>query len=236
MPRALITGITGQDGSYLAELLLDKGYEVHGIVRRSSSFNTGRIDHLYRDPHEAGVRLFTALRRPLRPGRADQADLRAAARRDLQPRRPEPRAGQLRHPRVHLRHHRGRDAAAARGDPRVRGRDRASTRPPRRRCSARRRRRRPRRRPSTRAAPTRVAKVAAYWIDRQLPRGLRHVRRQRHPLQPRVAAPRRDLRHPQDHPRRGADQGGAAGQALPRQPRRRSATGATRPTTSRRCG
>jgi len=56
--RALITGITGQDGSYLAELLLDKGYEVHGLIRRSSSFSTARIDHLYRDPHEEGVRLF----------------------------------------------------------------------------------------------------------------------------------------------------------------------------------
>jgi GDPmannose 4,6-dehydratase len=59
MKKALVTGISGQDGSYLAELLLDKGYEVHGIVRRSSSFNTDRIDHLYRDPHEKGVRLFT---------------------------------------------------------------------------------------------------------------------------------------------------------------------------------
>jgi GDPmannose 4,6-dehydratase len=57
--KALVTGISGQDGSYLAELLLSKGYEVHGIVRRSSSFNTDRIDHLYRDPHERGVRLFT---------------------------------------------------------------------------------------------------------------------------------------------------------------------------------
>jgi GDPmannose 4,6-dehydratase len=57
--RALITGISGQDGSYLAELLLEKGYEVHGIIRRSSSFNTHRIDHLYHDPHEQGVRLFT---------------------------------------------------------------------------------------------------------------------------------------------------------------------------------
>jgi GDPmannose 4,6-dehydratase len=56
--KALITGISGQDGSYLVELLLGKGYEVHGIIRRSSSFNTGRIDHLYRDPHEEGVRLF----------------------------------------------------------------------------------------------------------------------------------------------------------------------------------
>jgi GDPmannose 4,6-dehydratase len=55
--KALITGITGQDGAYLAELLLDKGYEVHGIKRRSSLFNTDRIDHLYRDPHESGVTL-----------------------------------------------------------------------------------------------------------------------------------------------------------------------------------
>ncbi|TWJ19300.1 GDP-mannose 4,6-dehydratase [Geobacter argillaceus] len=58
MKKALITGITGQDGSYLAELLLQKGYEVHGVIRRSSSFNTGRINHIYRDPHETGVRLF----------------------------------------------------------------------------------------------------------------------------------------------------------------------------------
>jgi GDPmannose 4,6-dehydratase len=58
MKKALITGITGQDGSYLAELLLSKGYEVHGMIRRSSSFNTGRINHIYRDPHETGVRLF----------------------------------------------------------------------------------------------------------------------------------------------------------------------------------
>src|SRR5665811_411545 len=56
--KALITGITGQDGSYLAELLLEKGYEVHGLIRRASTFNTGRIDHLYKDPHEQGARLF----------------------------------------------------------------------------------------------------------------------------------------------------------------------------------
>ena len=55
---ALVTGITGQDGAYLAELLLSKGYIVHGIKRRSSLFNTDRIDHLYQDKHEAGVRLF----------------------------------------------------------------------------------------------------------------------------------------------------------------------------------
>lgn len=58
MRRALITGITGQDGSYLAELLLDKGYEVHGLIRRSSTFNTDRIDHIYQDPHQPNPRLF----------------------------------------------------------------------------------------------------------------------------------------------------------------------------------
>jgi len=58
MKKALITGITGQDGAYLAELLLEKGYEVHGIKRRSSSFNTARIDHLYQDPHEKNARFF----------------------------------------------------------------------------------------------------------------------------------------------------------------------------------
>lgn len=56
--RALVTGITGQDGSYLAELLLKKGYEVHGLIRRASTFNTGRIDHLYQDPHDPEPRLF----------------------------------------------------------------------------------------------------------------------------------------------------------------------------------
>jgi len=58
MKKALITGITGQDGSYLAELLLEKGYEVHGIIRRASTFNTGRVEHLYKDPHLKGVRFF----------------------------------------------------------------------------------------------------------------------------------------------------------------------------------
>ena len=58
MQRALITGITGQDGSYLAEFLLSKGYEVHGLIRRASTFNTGRIDHIYADPHVPEARLF----------------------------------------------------------------------------------------------------------------------------------------------------------------------------------
>lgn len=58
MKKALITGVTGQDGSYLAELLLEKGYEVHGVIRRSSSFNTERVEHLYQDPHEKDARFF----------------------------------------------------------------------------------------------------------------------------------------------------------------------------------
>src|SRR5438132_12390093 len=58
MKKALITGVTGQDGAYLAEFLLDKGYEVHGVRRRTSLFNTARIDHLYKDPHESDSRLI----------------------------------------------------------------------------------------------------------------------------------------------------------------------------------
>ena len=73
--KALITGITGQDGSYLAELLLAKGYEVHGLVRRSSTFNTRRIDHLYVDPHESRGPVFSALRRFVRLRPAQPPDL-----------------------------------------------------------------------------------------------------------------------------------------------------------------
>ncbi len=81
MKRALITGITGQDGSYLTELLLEKGYEVHGIIRRASSFNTDRIDHLYADPEVYGSRLFlhygdlsdgTVIRRTIEAARPDE--------------------------------------------------------------------------------------------------------------------------------------------------------------------
>src|SRR3954464_1682713 len=79
--KALITGITGQDGSYLTELLLSKGYLVHGIIRRSSSFNTDRLEHLYRDPHMPETRLFlhygdltdgTGLRRVLEKTKPDE--------------------------------------------------------------------------------------------------------------------------------------------------------------------
>ena len=68
MKKALITGITGQDGSYLAELLLGKGYEVHGLIRRSSTFNTARIDHMYVDPHTPDAKTVPSLRRSQRRG------------------------------------------------------------------------------------------------------------------------------------------------------------------------
>jgi GDPmannose 4,6-dehydratase len=77
--RALITGITGQDGSYLAELLLGKGYEVHGIIRRSSTFNTDRLDHIYQDPHERGARLH------LRYGDLNDANALASIIRQVRP-------------------------------------------------------------------------------------------------------------------------------------------------------
>src|SRR5260221_7703079 len=77
--KALTPGITGQDGSYLAELLLDKGYEVWGVIRRSSSFNTGRLSHLYRDPHEPGGGL------KLKYGDLNDASSLSSILGDLQP-------------------------------------------------------------------------------------------------------------------------------------------------------
>ena len=101
MKKALITGITGQDGSYLADFLLGKGYEVHGIIRRASTFNTARIDHLYQDPHVHGVRLF------LHYGDlADSVNL-VKLLYDLKPDEiyhlgsAKPCAGQLRYPGIH---------------------------------------------------------------------------------------------------------------------------------------
>ena len=207
--RALITGITGQDGSYLAELLLGKGYEVHGLIRRASTFNTSRIDHLYVDPHDPeaklflhygdltdGARLVTLLARD-RPGRG------------LQPRRPVPRPGQLRRARAHRRHHRHRARSACSRPCGCRASNcrfyQASssemfgaTPPPQNEET-----------PFYPRSPYGAAKVYAYWMTRNYREALRHVRGQRHPVQPRVAAPRRDLRDPQDHPRGRPDQGRA---------------------------
>ncbi len=114
-----------------------------------------------------------------------------------------------------------RSATAGLADPLLPGRRSA-------RCSARcvGDRRRPRRRPSTRAAPTPRPRCSRYYITRELPRGLRHVRLQRHPVQPRVAAARRDVRHAQDHPRRAAHQGRACRTSSTWATSTRSATGA----------
>ena len=205
--KALITGITGQDGSYLAELLLDKGYEVHGLIRRSSSFNTGRIDHLYRDPHEADDAPLPPLRRPDRrvvadrhaatrssPTRSTTSARRAtsgsASRCRSSPPRP-PAMGTLRL----LEAVRARRLA----DPLLPGRQQRDVRQGRSR------------RPQTRddavppAQPVRRRQGLRPLDDGPLPRGLRPLRLQRHPLQPRVAAPRRDVRHAQDHARRRRD-------------------------------
>ena len=114
---ALITGITGQDGAYLADLLLEKGYVVHGIKRRSSSFNTARIDHLYRDPHDADAKLFLHYGDMTDSTNLIRLVQRGAARRDLQSRGAEPCAGELRDAGIHRQRRRPGPAAPARGDP-----------------------------------------------------------------------------------------------------------------------
>ncbi len=95
MKRALITGITGQDGSYLAELLLSKGYEVHGIIRRSSTFNTQRIDHIYQDPNDPKARLFLHHGDSVQHGMDFELDLQPGARGALSSGRAKPRARQF---------------------------------------------------------------------------------------------------------------------------------------------
>ena len=165
MKKALITGITGQDGSYLAELLLEKGYEVHGIVRRSSSFNTQRIDHIYQDPHTPGARLFL-----------HYGDLNDASSLNLLLKKIRPdeiyNLGAQSHVRVSFDVPEYTGEVTGLGATRLLEaiRELDLERHPRLpglvapRCSAPRRRRRTRRPPSTRAAPTACAKVYAYWI------------------------------------------------------------------------
>ena len=219
--RALITGITGQDGSYLAELLLGKGYEVHGLIRRASTFNTSRIDHLYRRParrRTPGCSCTTATSATV-PGWSTLL-ARDRPRRGLQPRRAVPRAGLVRRARAH------RPTPPALGTMRLLEAVRMSGIQTRfyqassvgdvRRDAA--------------AAERGHAVLPALAVRRgeglqllghqELPRGLRPVRGQRHPVQPRVTAARRDVRHAQDHPRGRRDQGRPAGLRLHGQPRR----------------
>ncbi len=222
MPRtALITGITGQDGAYLAELLLQQGYTVHGIKRRASSFNTDRVDHLYSDPHQEGVRFFmhygdmtdaTNLIRVVQETQPDEIyNLAAQSHVQVSFETPEYTAnsdalGTLRllEAAAHPRHGAQgallpgldeRDVRARPGDPAARDHAVLPAQPVRRRQGLR-------------------------LLDHgQLPRGVRHPRLERHPLQPREPDPRRDLRDAQDHARRGAHRPRPAGRLLPRQPR-----------------
>ena len=188
--KALISGITGQDGSYLAELLLDKGYEVHGLIRRASTFNTERIDHLYVDPHRADARLFLHY--------GDLADGSGLVRllHRLQPDEVY-HLGAQSHVRVSFDMPEytgdvtglGHDPAA-RGAPRRRGERPLLPGVSRRRCSARHRRRRTRSTPFYPRSPVRRREGVRVLDDQELPRGVRHVRGQRDPVQPRVAATR----------------------------------------------
>ena len=238
--RALITGITGQDGSYLTELLLAKGYEVHGLMRRASLFNTDRIDHLYHDPHVAGAKLtlhYGDLDR--RHGAAPRAR-GGRARRGLQSRRAKPCQGVVRRAGIHRRRRGAGHAAAARGAARSRRARRprrcaiyqagssemfGASPPPQSEAHA-----------VLSAQPLCRQQGRGALVRRQLPRGLWALHLQRHPVQPREPAPRRDLRHPQGHPRRRPHQGRAAGEALSRQSRRAARLGLRRRLSSRRCG
>jgi hypothetical protein len=227
MKKALITGITGQDGSYLAELLLEKGYEVHGIIRRASTFNTSRIDHLYSDPHVNGVRLFlhygdladsvqmVKLLYELQPDEiynlGAQSHVRVSfdipeytgdvdglgAQRILEAIR---EAGLVKKVRYY-------QASSSEMYGKVQQVPQTEKTPfwPR--------------------SPYGCAKAYAYYLTVNYRESYNHSREQRHPLQPRVAPARRDLRHAQDHPGGDPHQGGPPGFALPRQPRRAARLG-----------
>jgi GDPmannose 4,6-dehydratase len=175
---ALVTGISGQDGSYLAELLLEKGYEVHGIVRRASSFNTGRLDRIYPGPARAPAAAPPPLWRPHRLGGPGEPDQGRRTRRGLPPGRPEPREGVVRDPEY-------TGEATGLGTTRLLEAVRASgvaTRfyqasssemygaatPPQDELT-----------PFHPRSPYGCAKVNAYLDDRELPGGLRAVRGQR---------------------------------------------------------
>ena len=225
--KALITGITGQDGAYLAELLLEKGYEVHGIKRRASLFNTNRIDHLYRDPHERDVRLrlhygdltdATNLVRVIQQVQPDEIyNLAAQSHVAVSFETPEYTAnsdalGTLRileairilGLETSTRFYQASTSEmygkvrrdAAEGDHAVLS-----------------------------ALAVRRGQGVRVLDHGQLPRGLRPLCLQRHPVQPRVAGSRRDVRHAQDHARPRPHPRGARRLPVPRQHRRAARLG-----------
>src|SRR5919197_5707774 len=205
MRRALVTGISGQDGSYLAELLLRKGYEVHGIVRRASTFNTARLDGIYQDPHEPQPRL------QLHYGDLTDSVALVNLIREISPDEVY-HLGAQSHVKVSFEIPEYTGESTGLGTTRLLEAIRASgveTRfyqasssemfgaaPP----------------------PLRLRQGLRLLGHGELPGGVRPVRGQRHPVQPREPAPRRDLRPPHDHPGRGPHPRRPAGAAVPRQP------------------
>ena len=217
MKRALITGITGQDGSYLAELLLEKGYEVHGIKRRASNFNTDRVDHIYQDPqvdnkrfnlHYGDLTDTSNLVRLLSDIRPDEVyNLGAQSHVAVSFESPEYTAdvdgiGALRllegirflGMEKSCRFYQASTSELYGLVQEVPQRDNPILSP-----------------------LTVRGRQALRVLDHgQLPRVLRHVCLQRHPLQPRVKTPRRDLRDPEDYPRNVADRDRSEGLPVPR--------------------
>jgi GDP-mannose 4,6-dehydratase len=212
MKRALITGITGQDGSYLAELLLGKGYEVHGVLRRSSSFNTERLEPIYQDPHAANYRLR------LHYGDLDDG---SSLRRILQVVRPDEvyNLGAQSHVRVSFDVPEYTASAVGLGTLRLLEAIRDSELDPVPRFYQ--------------ASSSEMFGAGAPPQDEtaqplclregvrppalpELPRRVRHVHRVRHLVQPRVAAPRNPVRHAQGDARGGPHPAQPGQQALPR--------------------
>ncbi len=218
---ALITGITGQDGAYLAELLLAKGYVVHGVKRRASAFNTARIDHLYQDPHTRGARFH------LHYGDLTDATNLIRIVQEVQPDEIYNLAAQS-HVKVSFDTPEYTANADGIGTLRLleairilKLEDQDPLLPGQHLGALRRRPAAPVRDHALPAAePLRHGQALRLLDHPQLPRRLRPVRQQRHPVQPREPPPRRDLRHPQDQPRGRRDRARPAGPALDGQPRR----------------
>ena len=216
MKRALITGITGQDGAYLAELLLKKNYEVHGIKRRASQFNTDRIDHLYQDPHESDRRFVlhygdltdsTNLIRIVQQVQPDEIyNLAAQSHVQVSFETPEYTANADALGTLRLL-----EAIRILGLEKKTKFYQASTselyglvqETPQTEKT-----------PFYPRSPYAAAKLYAYWIHGQLPRGLRYFRLQRHPVQSRIPHTGGDFCDAKDHPGVGTDQVGVPGLSL----------------------
>ena len=212
--KALITGITGQDGSYLAELLLAKGYEVNGIIRRASTFNTGRLEPIYTDPHASKSRLF------LHYGDLSDASGLARLMRQIQPDEIYNLAAQS-HVRVSFDSPEYTTDITATGTVRLLEAVRESGIKPRfYQASSSEMYGKVRDVPQTEEtpfyprSPYGCAKVYSYLVDGELPGIVRVAREQRDIVQPRIAAARRDVCDAENHAGGGAHQGGAAGRGV----------------------